>query len=300
MPSALCRLTPLLLAALLLAGCEPAERDVPESAVETMVPTVVPVEEDRLVTDEIEARMAAILAGVHRSEAHRARDRYRNPAATLAFFGLQPDMTVVEIWPGAQGWYTEIIAPFVNEEGQYYAAHFDPDSEREFAQRALAAFREKLASAPELYGNARMTALGCPDVLDIAPEGSADLVVAFRSLHNWMGAECAEAVLGAIHTALRPGGVFGLVGHRGRADEPQDPRAPRGYVRQDYAIELVEAAGFELVATSEINANPRDTADHPRGVWTLPPMLALGEEDRERYVEIGESDRFTLKFRRPE
>ncbi|MCC5860457.1 MAG: class I SAM-dependent methyltransferase [Gammaproteobacteria bacterium] len=267
---------------------------------DTTVPTVVPIEEDRLVTDAVEARLAAILAGAHRSEAHRARDRYRNPAATLSFFGLQPDMTVVEIWPGAQGWYTEIIAPFVNEAGQYYAAHFDPDSEREFAQRALAAFRDKLAADPELYGNARMTALGCPDTLEIAPAGSADLVVAFRSLHNWMGAECTDAALGAIYTALRPGGVLGLVGHRGRADEPQDPRAPRGYVRQDYAIELVEAAGFELVASSEINANPRDTADHPRGVWTLPPMLALGDEDRERYLEIGESDRFTLKFRRPE
>ena len=294
------RLMPMLAAALALAACERAESPTPEPAVETTVPTIVPVDEAVVVTDEAEARLAAILAGAHRSEVHRARDRYRNPGATLGFFGLRPDMTVVEIWPGADGWYTEVIAPYVNETGQYYGAHFDPESEREFALRARAAFVAKLEASPELYGNAEVTALSCPNLYEIAPPESADLVLAFRSLHNWMGAGCVDDALAAVMAALKPGGVFGLVGHRSKLDDPQDPRAPRGYVRQDYAIALVEAAGFEFVDSSEVNANPLDPTDHERGVWTLPPMLALGDQDRERYLEIGESDRFTLKFRRPE
>lgn len=293
------RIMPILAVALALGACERAETPTPAPAVPTTVPVAAPVDEAIIETVEAEARLAAIIAGEHRSETDRARDQYRNPAATLAFFGLRPDMTVVEVWPGG-GWYTEIIAPFVRDEGQYYGAHFDPEAEREFARNAALAFREKLAADPELYGNAQVTVLACPDKLDIAPEGSADLVVAFRSLHNWMGAGCTDEALAAIHRALKPGGTFGLVGHSSRSEEPQDPRGPRGYVREDYAIELVEAAGFELVATSDINANPLDPTDHERGVWTLPPMLALGDENREQYAEIGESHRFTLKFSKPE
>jgi len=294
------QILPLLAVAFAVAACERAESPTPEPAVSTTVPVITPVDEAAVATAEDEARIAAILLGEHRSTEHRARDQYRNPAATLEFFGLRADSTVVEIWPG-DGWYTEIIAPSVNEQGQYYGAHFDPGSEREFVQRAVAAFQEKLAARPDLYGNAQVTALACPpEGLEIAPAESVDLVLAFRSLHNWMGGECVEEVLATIKRALKPGGTFGLVGHRAPADAPQDPRAPRGYVREDYAIELIESAGFELVASSEANANPRDPADHERGVWVLPPRLARGDEERERYLEIGESDRFTLKFRKPE
>lgn len=293
------RIIPILAVALSLGACERAETPTPAPPVPTSVPVMAPVNEAVIETVEAEARLAAIIAGEHRSETDRARDRYRNPAATLAFFGLRPDMTVVEVWPGG-GWYTEIIAPFVRDEGQYYGAHFDPEAEREFARNAALAFREKLSADPDLYGNAQVTVLACPDKLDIAPEGSADLVVAFRSLHNWMGAGCVEEVLSGIHRALKPGGTFGLVGHSSRSEAPQDAAGPGGYVREDYAIELVESAGFELVATSDVNANPQDPTDHERGVWTLPPMFALGDENREQYAEIGESHRFTLKFRKPE
>ncbi len=296
---AMTRIIPILAVALALGACERAETPTPAPVAPATAPAAAPMEEPVVESDDAEDRLAAIIDGEHRPEADRARDQYRNPAATLAFFGLEPDMTVVEVWPGG-GWYTDIIAPYVRDQGKYYGAHFDPEAEREFARNAAAAFREKLAGNPDLYGNAEATVLACPDKLEIAPEGSADLVVAFRSLHNWMGAGCTTEALSAIHRALKPGGTFGLVGHSSRSEEPQDPRGPRGYVREDYAIELVEAAGFELVDTSDVNANPLDPTDHERGVWTLPPMFALGDENRDEYAEIGESHRFTLKFRKPE
>ncbi|HEY8508601.1 MAG TPA: hypothetical protein VIL32_09605 [Steroidobacteraceae bacterium] len=240
-----------------------------------------------------------ILAGDHRSEAHRARDAHRHPRETLLFFGLRPNMHVVEIWPENGGWYTEIIAPLVREQGRYYAATMAPDPSSKLITNRLASFRDKLASRPDLYDRVVITTLD-KEGGEIAPPGSVDMVLTFRNMHNWMADGWADKAFAAMYRALKPGGVLGVVGHRGNPDTPQDPRAKTGYVNEQYAIDLIESQGFRLVAKSEINANPRDTKDYEQGVWTLPPVYRLGERDREKYTAIGESDRFTLKFIKPE
>ncbi len=248
---------------------------------------------------EARARLIEIAAGDHRSEANRARDAYRNPVDTLLWFGLREDMTVVEIFPGG-GWYTEIIAPFVRDKGHYYGAGFDVNSKVEFQRNAARRFKDKLAARPDLYGKADLTILSPPDKTTIAPPGSADLVLTFRNVHNWMAAGTEDAVFEAMYRALKPGGILGLVEHRGDPAIEQDSKARSGYVNEGYVIDLAAKAGFVLVGESEINANPNDTKDYAKGVWTLPPTLALGDEDRERWLAIGESDRMTLKFRKPE
>lgn len=249
--------------------------------------------------DETRARLTEIAAGDHRSDANRARDIYRNPVDTLLWFGIREDMTVVEIFPGG-GWYTEIIAPFLRDKGRYYAAGFDINSKVEFQRKAARGFKDKLAARPDLYGKVNFTILSPPDKTAIAPPGSADLVLTFRNVHNWMAAGTEDAVFEAMYRALKPGGVLGLVEHRGDAAIEQDSKARSGYVNEGHVIDLAAKAGFVLIGESEINANPDDTKDYEKGVWTLPPTLALGDEDRERYLAIGESDRMTLKFRKPE
>jgi predicted methyltransferase len=236
---------------------------------------------------EIAAELTKVVAGDHRSDDNKARDRYRHPVETLAWLGMQPDMTVVELSPGG-GWYTEILAPYLREEGKLYR--------RNGAKR----YADKLAANPEIYDKIEVTIFESPDELEIAPAGSADMIVTFRNFHGWMdGGDNVDIILRAIFRTLKPGGVFALVQHRGKSSVPQDPKAESGYVNQDHAIALVKKAGFEFVASSEINANPADDADHPEGVWTLPPSLALEDKDREKYLAIGESDRMTLKFRKP-
>jgi predicted methyltransferase len=221
----------------------------------------------------------------------KARDRYRHPRETLTFFGLKSDMTVVEIWPGG-GWYTAILAPYLKPHGKLYeAVPPGPRSDK---------FRQKMAADPGLYGKVIITELGPPDHLDIAPAGSADMVLTFRNVHNWMRGGYAEDVFKAMYQALKPGGILGVVDHRADPKLPQDPKAASGYVRQDYMIKLAEGAGFKLAGESEVNANPKDDRDHPSGVWTLPPTLRLGDTDRAKYLAIGESDRMTLKFIKPE
>lgn len=242
------------------------------------------------------ARLAAAVNSDQRTAEYKARDPARHPLETLTFFGIRDDMTVVEISPGGGGWYTEILAPFLRDTGKLYAANYDPQSEVEYYRRNAKRYTDKLAANPEIYDQVVITVFDPPDKLEIAPPGSADMVVTFRNLHNWMGEGSHEAALSAMHTALKPGGILGIVQHRERADMPQDPKADSGYVREDYVIDLVEAAGFELVSKSEINANPKDTKDHPEGVWTLPPGYELGDLDRDKYAAIGESDRMTLKF----
>jgi predicted methyltransferase len=239
-----------------------------------------------------------IAAGDHRSAENKARDRYRHPVETLSWFGLRDDMTVVELTPGG-GWYTEILAPFLEERGKFYAAGYDPNSETDYYRKSAKRFADKLTAKPALYGKVTTTVLQPPDALAIAPDGSADMVLTFRNLHGWIGSGQAEAVLRAAYRALEPGGIFGIVQHRGDASVAQDPKAESGYVNQDYAIALVEGVGFEFVASTEINANPADTKNHPEGVWTLPPGLALEDKDRDKYLAIGESDRMTLKFAKP-
>ncbi|MDX1587601.1 MAG: methyltransferase [Oleiphilaceae bacterium] len=240
-------------------------------------------------------KLEQALAGEHRSERNKARDQYRHPKETLAFFGLRHDMTVVEILPGS-GWYTQVLAPVLREEGQLYAAHFSPDSEVDFYRRMLADYRDKLAAHPDVYDQVKITVLAPPEHTEIAPPESADRVLTFRSVHNWIRNGVAEEAFAAMARALKPGGVLGVVQHRAGDDMPPESEVRNGYVHEDTVIELAESAGLRLDARSEINANPDDTRDHPEGVWTLPPTLRLGEKDRERYLEIGESDRMTLRF----
>ena len=215
--------------------------------------------------------------------------------ATVTFFGLRPDMTVVEVWPGG-GEYTEILATLLKRRGRLYEAHLDPTSS-EYVRRTVDDFRAKLAARPDLYDKVVVTTLAAPPAsATIAPAGSADLVVTFGNLHNWMMFGWQREAFAAMHAALKPDGVLGVVEHRGDPKWPQDPKAASGYVHEQYAIELIESVGFKLVGRSEVNANPKDTKDYEKGVWTLPPTFAAGAKDRARYAAIGESDRFTLKF----
>jgi len=225
-----------------------------------------------------------------------ARDEYRHPAEELTFFGLKPTMTVVELWPGS-GYWTEILGPYLKPAGHYYAA-VTVNGESQEEDTTTAAWRARVTAQPDHFGTVQITGLG-QGHYEVAPAGSADLIVTFRNLHNWMENGYADEALKGVYKALKPGGIFGVEDHRGRDDQPQDPKAKSGYVRQDYAIELIRKAGFELVATSEIDANPKDTKNWPKGVWTLPPTLAMGDQERAKYQAIGEADNFVLKFRKP-
>jgi predicted methyltransferase len=243
------------------------------------------------------ATLDRILAGEQRPASERERDAFRHPKETLLFFGLRPQMQVVEIWP-EPGWYTEIIAPLVKDQGKYYAALAAPRPDNAYVSARTKAYQERFAAHPELYGKIELTTLAA-DARDIAPPGSVDMVVTFRNIHNWMAGGWAPQAFATMFKALKPGGILGVVEHRGNPELPQDPKAKRGYVREDDAIRLIESQGFVLVAQSEINANPKDTKDYPQGVWTLPPVYRLGDKDKATYAAIGESDRFTLKFVKP-
>jgi predicted methyltransferase len=239
----------------------------------------------------------AILAGNQRSEANRERDQYRHPKATLLFFGIRPEMSVLEVWP-EPGWYTEILAPLLREKGKYYAGVIAAAPGNAHITQRLDDFRQKLASRPDLYD--RVSVVSFPlDGSDVVPPGTLDMVVTFRNIHNWMARDAAAQAFATMYRALKPGGVLGVTEHRGNPAAAQDPQAKSGYVNEDYAIKLIEAQGFRLVGKSEINANPKDTKDYEQGVWTLPPTYRLGAQDHDKYAAIGESDRFTLKFVKP-
>ena len=244
------------------------------------------------------ASLQELAAAARRSPANRARDAYRHPVEVLEFFGVTDNAAVIEILPGASGYWTEILAPYLKDRGRYIAAINDRDSATPEARRENAGFEAKVAASPADYGKVE-TAEFNPGAKELAPPGAADFVLTFRNIHNWMAAGTADQAFAAFFRALKPGGILGVEEHRGRADQPQDPAAKSGYVRQDYAIALAEAAGFKFVAASEVNANPRDTKDYPVGVWALPPTYRLKDQDREKYAAIGESDRFVLKFVKP-
>jgi predicted methyltransferase len=244
-------------------------------------------------TDEL----TRILAGNQRSDEDRARDSYRHPKQTLLFFGVRPEMSVLEVWP-EPGWYTEVLAPLLRDKGKYYAAVIAADPGSPYTTRRLTGYREMLAAHPELYDRVQVVSLPV-DGSDVLPPGSLDMVVTFRNLHNWMAEGNASQVIATLYRALKPGGVLGIVEHRGNPAVPQDPKAKSGYVNEDYAIRLIEAQGFRLAAKSQVNSNPRDTKDYEQGVWTLPPSYRLGDKDHDKYAAIGESDRFTMRFVKP-
>ena len=248
------------------------------------------------------AAVDAAISGEHRSAANKARDRYRRPRETLEFFGFRSDMTVVEIWPGG-GWYTEILAPALSESGELYAAQYSVNPTYGYQRRYFGSFLSKLGGTPDIYRDVRITHLAVPYELDIAPPGAADMVLTFRNAHNWVnpgyGEQAGALTFKAMFDALKPGGTLGVVDHRWPDPATEDPAAEDGYVSEERIIALAEAAGFELSARSDLNRNEADSHRHPEGVWTLPPSLALGDKDKDKYLAIGESDRMTLRFVKP-
>jgi predicted methyltransferase len=242
-------------------------------------------------------QLTALANGAHRTAEQRARNRDRHPVETLTFFGIDNDMTVVELWPFG-GWYASILAPLLRDNGKYYTAAMDPETTQERELNYNKQLQAMFEAEPALYDKVVVTAL-VPGNRDIAPAGTADMVLTFRNIHNWEWAGIGKAVFTEAYKALKPGGILGVVEHRADPDNVPELRPGMAYVGEDYAIELIESAGFVFLGSSEINANPQDTKDHPRGVWTLPPNYALGDQDRDKYTAMGESDRFTLKFMKP-
>lgn len=239
------------------------------------------------------------VAGKHRDPLNVARDRYRRPVETLAFFDVGADSTVVEIWPG-KGWYSEILAPYLAARGRFYAAHLPANSEIDFFRRARAGYVNLLNDKPELFSATVLTEFYPPASLYAGPPGEVDFVLTFRNVHNWMKGGYDQAAFIQFFNLLKPGGVLGVVEHRAHSGTPEEVMVASGYVTEERVIQLAEGAGFILEGSSEINANPVDTKNHPKGVWSLPPTLRLGEANREYFQSIGESDRMTLKFRKPE
>lgn len=242
----------------------------------------------------------AALAGDWRDPKNVARDAYRHPAQTLAFFGVDAGQTVVEVWPGG-GWYAEILAPLLSERGKYLGAVNDPaaltdERSKAGAERTLVGLREKFAARPGVYGPASLVLID-PAKPVFGQPGTADAVLTFRNVHNWRMAKQAEGFFAGFFAVLKPGGTLGVVEHRAAKDVPADDSS--GYVSEAQVIAYATAAGFKLVGKSEVNANPKDTKDYPKGVWTLPPVLREGETDRAKYLAIGESDRMTLRFVKP-
>jgi predicted methyltransferase len=252
-------------------------------------------------SDFTASQLDSVLAGGWRSPANRARDVYRHPKATLQFFDVRPDQTLLEITPGG-GWYSEILAPLLHDNGHYIAAVQAPSGDGE-ASRDDSALRRKFAADTTHYGNARIVEFD-PKAPVFGPPGSVDLVLTFRNVHNWAtsnkeGADTAPVMFKAFFAVLRPGGVLGVVDHRADDSASLETAKRGGYLPTRYVVKLATEAGFILDESSEINANPKDTKDYPKGVWTLPPTLALGDQDRAKYQAIGESDRMTLRFIKP-
>jgi predicted methyltransferase len=245
-----------------------------------------------------DAALDKVLAGDHRSEANKARDKFRNPKPVLAFFGVKPNSVVVEALPGG-GWYTEVLAPYLRDQGTYIALW--PAT----AERGIKAHNDRLAARPALYDKAKLAtirasnAAGAVPVVEGVAPGSADVVVTFRNVHNLINPDVVDVYFRAFFDMLKPGGVLGVVDHRAKPDTNVKGMIDSGYITEEYTIKRALAAGFKLDAKSDVNNNAKDTKDYPKGVWTLPPTLTEGEKDRAKYLEIGESDRFTMRFVKP-
>ena len=236
------------------------------------------------------------IAGEHRSDKNKKRDMYRNPKETLEFFGFKSSMTVVEVSPGG-AWYSEILAPALKGQGKFYGAQYPDTGEDNYYSKSRKRLEKKLASNA-IFSEMMLTDFTPKKQSVLAPKGSADLVLTFRNLHNW-GEEGVEQLFKDAFVALKPGGAMGVVEHRMPESQDWKKNKKSGYVPTTMVLKLAKEAGFKLAASSEINANAKDTAMHPKGVWTLPPVLALKEQDKAKYVAIGESDRMTLKFVKP-
>ena len=241
-----------------------------------------------------DAKHGAAIASSDRPAAETARDKWRHPAETLEFFGIRDSMTVVELWPGA-GWYTAILAPLLADKGKLVVTNTDPNGPGESAK----SYAARLASKPNDFGKVDVKIINAPADISLGADGSADAVVTFRNFHNWVRDGIADKVLAASFRVLKPGGIFGVEEHRAKPDADPAKIGDTGYVPEAMVIDLAKKAGFRLEARSEINANPNDTKDWPKGVWTLPPVLRLGDQDRAKYEAVGESDRMTLRFRKP-
>jgi predicted methyltransferase len=241
--------------------------------------------------------LKAVIAGDHRTADEKARDQYRHPYEALRFFGIRHDMTVLEVYPGA-GWYTQILAPYLKDKGKLIVAVYDrnPETQKEWMVGYNKKFTDRFIGKPDVYGNIGIVDMVPPDRIDLAPAGSVDMVLDFRNAHNWIELG-GDQVAAGWFKALKKGGVLGVIAHRLDEDKPKD--AESGYVHQKRIVELMVKNGFAIEASSEMNSNPKDTKDHPEGVWTLPPGLALGVDESAKYLAIGESDRMTLKFVKP-
>ncbi len=253
-------------------------------------------------TTDVDSKLTSILAGAQRPDQERARDVYRHPKESLEFFGISESMNVVELSAG-QGWYTAILGPLLAAHGKLTTTGADPngppDSE---GTKNAKKFAERLASDPASFGKvASLVVDWKKSDASLGPDASADMVVTFRNMHGWISSGVFDNVLSACFRVLKSGGTLGVEEHRAKADASTDPKVigETGYVPEAFAIQLIERAGFKLAAKSEVNANPKDTKDYPKGVWTLPPTLRLGDVDRDKYLAIGESDRMTLKFTKP-
>lgn len=249
-------------------------------------------------SDSAQLSLTELATGNHRSKSNIARNSFRHPVETLEFFGLENNMTVIEILPST-GWYTEIIAPYLRDSGKYYAAHFSPNAALSYMPAILGQFEEKITQQPELYGKITVRHLNPPHEVVIAPPESADMALTFRNVHNWIMAGQEHEFFASFYAALKPGGILGVVEHRALPGASMEIMKTSGYVTEAYVKEIAAAAGFKFVASTEINANPKDSTMHPSGVWTLAPNYRLGDTERAKYDAIGESDRMTLKFIKP-
>ena len=268
-----------------------------------LLPTVGSAQQPTVPTPQMDPEhqqaLRQAIASPTRSITNVVRDAYRNPEHTLAFFRVEPQHTVIEVWPGG-GWYTEILAPYLKEEGKLIAAHFDPESTSNYQRQSLESFQKKLDDPRGSYDHVKLAVLNYDPDTPIAEPESADRVLTFRNVHNWLAAGMDETrlVFNKFHAALKPGGMLGVVEHQALPGTELEQMIETGYVTQQLVTELAEEAGFELVGSTPINQNPQDTKDHPEGGWTLPPTLNLGDENRTSYLAIGESDRMTLLFRK--
>ena len=238
----------------------------------------------------------AAINSEHREAKNIARDVYRHPKETLSLFGIKPDLQVLEILPGG-GWYTEILAPYLKDQGRLVVASFGAEHPNEYLRNIHLGMMKKFDSQPEVYGDVVVELFqGQDGHLRGVKDGEFDMVLTFRNTHNWIRFGGLEDIYRAFYRALKPGGVLGVVQHRAEAGRDAKETAEMGYVPEAYLIRLLEDIGFELTDKSEVNANAKDTKDHPEGVWTLPPTYRLGEKDKAKYSAIGESDRMTLRF----